>query len=276
MSIERPNQSPPAADGKLNPQPAEPAKSDATPRRDGRVILLVDYEYLLISSLRQLFEADGFTVLSERSLEGALRICQQYSGKIDALVVGVPGNPAVGFDLAVAVASKYPGISVVFTWDPPLAIEASDCATCKRAAQHFLPKPFVYSQLRRKILQLLSEPLQPTQDWLLHFYKKPEKTNPVTPEKPTNETETTRHLKVQLEVFVRGESLFVAGLRRDQEGGEQPCWIELHAEAGQTSRPLRWKDLESVLEPKLRFIVDSATDEPPMRRQLKKRSRKQS
>lgn len=278
MSTDRPDQWPERAGEKLDrPEPSESAKGYEIPGTNGRVVLLVDYEDLLVGSLRQLLEADGFTVLSGQSPQDALRVCEQYAGNIDALVVGVPGDPAPGFDLAASVASKHPEISIVFTWPPPLAMEISSCETCKRALEHFLPKPFVYAQLRRKIVQLLAEAPQPPLDWLLHSYKKPEQKNPA-PETKREKIETKHRVTVQLDI-VEKENLFVTGSMLQPNGTERPCLIELRVETLLSSRPLRLSDLKNIGQTPIRLIIHPSPEEQlpadSTRTQLKKRARKQ-
>ncbi len=278
MSSEGQNHASAAADDKSEIPVPDGSQAQEVQGASNRVVLLVEYEDALARSLGLLLEHDGFKVLRADTAEAGLAVCQQHESNIDFLIVNVPGDPAVGFDLAVAVATKHPKISILFTWSPPLSIDGTKCDTCRRAAEHFLPKPFIYSQLHRKILQLAEEQSAPALEWLLHFYKKPEP--PVSSAVQKVQPEAKHRITVQLEVLLQGENLFAPGFLRQPDGNERPCLIELQIQGLRVWRPLRLEDARQISEPQVRLIVDSSTGDQEIGthqpKQRKKRSPKQS
>jgi DNA-binding NtrC family response regulator len=223
--------------------------------------LLVESSELLLESLRQLLENDHYQVLSANSAEAALVACQQHQGRIDLLITDITTDEMNGLYLAVAVASAHAHVAIVFTVAPPssLKLKKSNCDVCLRAIEHFLPKPFPYSLLQKKLVQLRSEGHTPALEWLLHFYDRP-----VPPEaqtrRPPGEKEPTQEglVMVQLKAVERKRRLVVTGALLQKNGAEAPCSIELQVKTARGWRRLRFEDLDYMTEPILRLTIQPA------------------
>lgn len=241
-----------------------------------QTVLLVEYEDTLARSLRILLENDGYRVLSAASAQSALAICTQHDGKINVLIANAPNDPMIGYNLAIDVAAKYPQVCVLFTWNPPLSIQNANCDACREAVKHFLPKPYLYSQLRTRLTDLSFEPPGPLLEWLADFRRRSEQSQPAA-EKSSHPKDKKHRVTVQLQAVVRDENLVVPASILEAGNIERPCLVELQIHSLGTWRPLRLKDFANLSKPQVRLAV-SSTDKPftPSQRQFKKSSRKQS
>lgn len=229
-----------------------------------QTVLLVETDNTLLESLAQLLENDGFRILVAHSGKAALSICEQHHGTIELLVTDVAVGLISGFDLAAAVATAYPDVTVVFIATPPSSLHNSECDVCRKAAAHFLPKPFMYSQLRNKIAQLSALKRGTTLEWLVHFQKIPAdrlKGQGTTLRKDEIKEEKRREdvhpRTVQLEAVEQDDTLLVCGLLRHLDGTASECLIEPQIQTLRAWRTLRKKDCETLVQPMVRLLVSA-------------------
>ena len=218
---------------------------------EGETVLLVESDEVLLDSLGELLQNDGYRVLAANGAESALRLCAKHDGTIRFLITDMFLGRINGFELAVGVASAHPHINIVFTTSPPDLMSTSDCGLCRRVEAHFLSKPFLYSELRRKIAQLSSQPADIPLEWLTHFFD--ERRLPKAPE--------VRHpIAVQLQAVELNTYLVVKGTLRQPDGREDPCLIEPRIWTTRTWRQLRVKDLEYLGDKVVQLTVCLLTD----------------
>lgn len=214
-------------------------------------VLLVEGDEGLRDSLGELLQSDGYHILATNGAESALRLCAKHDGTIRFLITDMFLGFVSGFELAVGVASAHPDINIVFTTTPPSSMSNSNCQMCARAEVHFMPKPFLYSQLRTKLVQLSSQPADTPLKWLTHFFD--ERRLPKAPE--------VRHpIAVQLQAVELNSYLVVKGMLRQPDGREDPCLIEPRIWTSRIWRQLRVKDLAYLGDKVIQLTVRLLTD----------------
>ncbi|HEY6252026.1 MAG TPA: response regulator [Candidatus Angelobacter sp.] len=105
-------------------------------------VLLVENEAAILEGLRYALECSGYTVLSAKSGESAIRISQQYHGPIDVLVSDVQMHRIDGFEVAANVKAAHPTAIVILMSGSPRYI-----FTDQVTADEFLEKPFTHNHL---------------------------------------------------------------------------------------------------------------------------------
>lgn len=244
----------------LNDYSVEPATVTST-------VLLVESDDTLLDSLGQLFENDGFSVLTASSGKNALGIYLQHRGQIGILITDVAVGMINGFDLAAAVSTTCPDVTVLFTAPPPLPSHDQPCHVCHRAVAHFLPKPYRYSELRRRLAQLLAEKEEATPEWLAHFYNVPVSPEALAMIFPKEENRKqgripeTHSITVQLQAVERDEVLAVAGVVRNPDGTDTKCFIEPQIKTLRAWRTLRVSDLNDTVRSVIRLLVQEVEGE---------------
>lgn len=219
-------------------------------------VLLVQTDDALLGSLRQLFENDGYRVLVANSGEAALGACQ-HRAELDLLVTDVPVGATNGFDLSIAVATAYSHITVIFTGTPPTALLASECDICRKALAHFVVKPFTYSQLRKKLVQLSTGAECSTLEWLLHSYDEVKRDSDQKPI-PAEQSEEVHPIALHLEAVERQHVLLLKGLIQQPNGKQSSCLIEPQIRTLRVWQGLRLTNLESIGKAVVRLLVRPA------------------
>lgn len=105
-------------------------------------ILLVEDELALLEAFRYALEGSGYTVLSAYSGESAIRVSQQYPGKIDVLVSDVVMRPISGFEVAASIESSRPNVIVILMSGSPRSTFRNTPIQAE-----FLQKPFDHCDL---------------------------------------------------------------------------------------------------------------------------------
>jgi len=122
----------------------------AGPPETGRTILVVDGPVLVRQLLADLLAHGGrYTVLTADSGPEALRQSGEFKGEIHLLLTGFQMSGMSGIELATAMTLDRPKLIVLimsgFPWDMVVL----------NSQWHFLPKPFVASQLRALVARLM-------------------------------------------------------------------------------------------------------------------------
>jgi DNA-binding response OmpR family regulator len=140
----------------LQPYPPE---SDPGPRPPdaAKVILLVDDDMELRTSLRDFLVNLGFQVLEARDAYDGLFLCAQYGTRIDILLTEINLLPVGGIKLAENALRLWPQIQVVCMSQ---AFDAPGTKYWMRyLGAHFLRKPFTPLELH-ECLQMVSGQIQ--------------------------------------------------------------------------------------------------------------------
>jgi DNA-binding response OmpR family regulator len=114
------------------------------------VILLVDDDVGVLSSLLVLLKADGFTVLTAYDGESALEASRSHPGPIDLLLSDMEMPGMNGLELCRKMRAERPGIKVLvmsgdLRWREPVCLDGL----------RFLQKPFIFTALRDAMKGLL-------------------------------------------------------------------------------------------------------------------------
>ena len=139
--------------GRPNPEAAAKGK---TPKRPvlRETILLVEDEREMREMLVALLKEDGYQVLVAANGEHALTLSEGYPGTIHLLVTDIMMPVMNGKELADRLCDLRPDIRVLFITGVGRA-DIWPLDICEDMAD-WLPKPFTWSQLRRKIRSILA------------------------------------------------------------------------------------------------------------------------
>jgi CheY-like chemotaxis protein len=118
------------------------------------LVLIVDDDADVLETMGYMLGARGFRVVAASSKTEALAICEQYGGRIDALVadLSLPGDVPGG--LAKAIAAAYPGIKIVYASGIPRQIALSQGLV--RPDAPYLVKPVAPDLLAGQLSSVLN------------------------------------------------------------------------------------------------------------------------
>jgi len=133
-----------------NPSIGNRRRTDQPPvvRRDG-VVLVVDDDAPVRELCRRTLEAVGYTVMAAGNGAEAIATAHAWDGAIDVLLTDMVMPGINGMDLARAIRSERPGISVILT--SGYAEELVDRPTNLAEISEFLPKPFTVPALQMAV-----------------------------------------------------------------------------------------------------------------------------
>ena len=100
-----------------------------------------------------LLQHEGYQVLSAADGEEALQLAREYHGTIDLLLSDVKMPRMDGVQLAEHVVKERPGVRVLL-----MSGKVSDEIRQRNVRLPFLRKPFVPSEFRKRIREVLSGP----------------------------------------------------------------------------------------------------------------------
>ena len=122
------------------------------PRGEGTVLVLEDDPAVLEVVRTSLVEA-GYTVLTASGPAEALRLAAQAGESLKLLVSDVVLPSRTGPQTARAIASKVPGVRVLFIsgWT-----DGGERAAAEFPGASFLPKPFSQAELRHRVREALA------------------------------------------------------------------------------------------------------------------------
>jgi len=136
-------------------EPAESATIEAGTGRSGGTLLLVEDDDMFRGLLRQVLEAQGYTVLAAENPTAALELAAIHGADVRLLLSDVVMPGGNGADLALKLVDQNPALKVVLMsgyTDDALAGREADMTR----ADAFLEKPFATQELLRLIHELLS------------------------------------------------------------------------------------------------------------------------
>jgi nitrogen-specific signal transduction histidine kinase/CheY-like chemotaxis protein len=141
----------------LPPTSAEPeadAPRDA-PAADGGAgtVLLVEDDGVVVEIVRQLLEAQGYTVLAAADGIEALALARRHQARIDLVFTDIVMPRMNGSELVAELRRRQPGIRVVYTSGYPEGVRRA----ATDAHSTFLQKPFTPAGLSRAVRQALAE-----------------------------------------------------------------------------------------------------------------------
>lgn len=118
-------------------------------RNDKKTILVVDDDAALLESLSE-FLGDAYNVLNASSGEDALQQSKDFKSEIHALLSDFQMPGMTGIELATQITAQRPKIKVLLMSGYPAGM------LILNEGWHFLPKPFIASQLQSLIVGLVS------------------------------------------------------------------------------------------------------------------------
>ncbi len=137
------------------PEPAR-VPTPAGPLPPGReTVLLVEDEANVRKLARELLERQGYTVLEAQDGAHAIQLSIEHAGGIDLLLTDVIMPGINGRELADKVTLFRPGVSVLFMSGYTEHTIGHNGVLEEGAS--FLPKPFTFEALSRKVRQVLEE-----------------------------------------------------------------------------------------------------------------------
>lgn len=122
-------------------------------QRGTETILLVDDEESLRTVVVDLLSQLGYHVLAAGNGEQAIKLAQEYPGKIDLLVTDVVMEGLPGPELADTLLQGRPGLKVVFI--SGFADGSHDWDTILRPGMVLVQKPFSIKILSTKLREVL-------------------------------------------------------------------------------------------------------------------------
>ncbi len=134
----------------------ERTTSPARAARGSETILVVEDEEIVRSLTREILESHGYVVLEAGSGTDALRFAEQHAGDIHLILTDVVMPQMSGRDLAERVATRRPGIKVLYM--SGYTDYAISHAGIHDVGAPYLQKPFTLESLTRKVREALESP----------------------------------------------------------------------------------------------------------------------
>ncbi|MDP9170057.1 MAG: response regulator [Acidobacteriota bacterium] len=120
-------------------------------RESQRTVLVVDDDPQVLMLISAILKGGHYSVLTAANGDAAIAQAKAYQPAIDLLLSDFSMPGMSGVDLATEMSAGRPGLKVLLMSGFPLA------TLVLREDWHFLPKPFVPSQLRALISWLIPE-----------------------------------------------------------------------------------------------------------------------
>jgi two-component system cell cycle sensor histidine kinase/response regulator CckA len=127
--------------------------------RGSETILVVDDDALLLEVTCDFLKGSGYTVMSARSPEEALRLADSHGGAIDFLLTDVIMPKMNGREMAAQLLKTRPGMKVLYVSGYADGIVRDGVHEPLEVGLAFLQKPFTRHAVMRKIREMLD--LQP-------------------------------------------------------------------------------------------------------------------
>ncbi|SMC39276.1 His Kinase A (phospho-acceptor) domain-containing protein [Desulfocicer vacuolatum DSM 3385] len=121
----------------------------------GEIVLIVEDDRSILKLARQMLDGLGYIVLTQNTSAGAIRLAEEYTGKIDLLLTDVIMPEMNGLELANSLQSIYPNLKCIFM----------SGYTSNAIARHgvldegvnFIQKPFSKKDLARIVRKVIDE-----------------------------------------------------------------------------------------------------------------------
>lgn len=122
---------------------------EMVPRRP--VVMIVDDEPGVLRLAKTVLDRAGYEVVTAPDAEAAQKLCADYDGRIDVLLLDIilPGTP--GLELAPALLAMRPDMKLLYMGGYPSELVVGS----KRAGAPFIQKPFDGNGLVARVNQLL-------------------------------------------------------------------------------------------------------------------------
>ena len=115
-----------------------------------KTVLVVDDDPVVLKLVSGIVTGGGFRLLTAISGKAALKLSKDYKDRIDLLVTDFQMPEVTGIDLATQITADRPDIKVLLMSGFPAGMLVLN------EGWHFLPKPFVPSQLLTLISGLIT------------------------------------------------------------------------------------------------------------------------
>ena len=140
----------------LSPEASEdePATQSAESPRGSETVLLVEDDEGVRAMVRQILELQGYRVLSAANARQALTMCDEFPGRFDLLLTDIVMPGMSGPELAEDLASRLPGLKILFMSGYTDRHDAVRAVADRKAA--FLPKPFTPQVLAHRLREVLA------------------------------------------------------------------------------------------------------------------------
>jgi two-component system cell cycle sensor histidine kinase/response regulator CckA len=125
---------------------------------NSETILLVEDEVPLRNAICTFLQSSGYVVLVAGDGAEVMRICEQHTGAIDVILTDLVMPGVDGIEVANAVASRYPGIHIMY-----MSGYTEHAVELLGARVVLLRKPFGLSELASKLRAALAAPLRDAQ-----------------------------------------------------------------------------------------------------------------
>ena len=144
-------------------RPLRPGKSDVPgPQGGDETLLVAEDESVVLSLIRNVLKAGGYTVLEASNGAEALEVSDRYEKPIHLLITDVVMNRMGGHELAEALKVRRPGMPQIFIsgYNEDLVLRRE----IRNERILFLQKPFSPDALLRLVRQTLDEAHAPAQE----------------------------------------------------------------------------------------------------------------
>lgn len=134
----------------------KPATSTVEPSRDFETILVVEDEEIVRELVREVLDQQGYHVLCAANGRDALKLADEYAGKIDLLLTDVVMPQMNGHELVALAMARRPDLKVLYV----SGYSDNDIGHhgVLNAEVELLEKPFSPLTLAQKIREMMSEP----------------------------------------------------------------------------------------------------------------------
>ena len=135
----------------------KPPAAASTPLHGKETILLVEDDHMVRAMAQHILQLNGYTVLHADKGGSALLCCLEHQGSIDLMLTDVVMPEMSGPELASRLRADYPGMKVLF-----MSGYADDTRVQHGLSNRdieFLPKPFTWDGLVRKVREVLDSPV---------------------------------------------------------------------------------------------------------------------
>ncbi|MBM9538647.1 PAS domain S-box protein, partial [Desulfobulbus alkaliphilus] len=123
--------------------------------RGHETILLVEDEPNILEMTTMMLERQGYTVVAAGTPGEAIRLAQEYPGRIDLLITDVIMPEMNGLDLAGNILTVYPDVQCLFMSGYTASVIARHGVLDKEV--NFIQKPFTKNDLTTKVREVLDQ-----------------------------------------------------------------------------------------------------------------------
>ena len=132
-----------------------PPRQETGARPDGEVVLVVEDDAVIRSSVCKCLEHLGYKVLEAESGEAGLKVCRENPGHVDLVLTDLVMPGMSGGGLAAALQKEFPQLQVLFTsgYTPDVSVRRE----LLRDQNSFLEKPYTVAVLATAVRDALAK-----------------------------------------------------------------------------------------------------------------------